>query len=469
MNAKDNFTEWYKKRFEEFQGTPPEEAWNSIEQELKLNNWYKQEFEKIDLEPPEDVWNSIHEKLTVNEAWKGVETTLEANAERRVFIRRTTVATLLLLLLFGFAELLLNKAKKTIGARAIFYSEIKSGMPIEQNARIKESKRSIRNKEVKNNLNTGTFLNTVSNNPVKPGTEIIPETRITINTPKKQGVANSLNFKEQTEHPKTAEKQSNSGNLLPDAADLTEGLLSMQTKNILLSNETKETDFRSTEMIIDSAHAFVYNTGSLLRGIYFGGVYSFNNIWLLNNQTFNGFRSTGLDQTNINSGNSYGFAAGYALNTHWATEVNVYLNSQQGQTYHVYEEGRYLSKNVSLNYTVFNLSLRERNTRFIKNRKNAFSYGVIAGINYGYLRSAKNIYNEKTEITKANYHNADFGLRVGYGYELLLFRKLILSGSLQTNIGLKNIYSGTDAIPGSFNRTHTACIGAEFGLKYLLK
>ena len=106
---------------------------------------------------------------------------------------------------------------------------------------------------------------------------------------------------------------------------------------------------------------------------------------------------------------------------------------------------------------------------FTKNKHLLQSHGMIAGINYGYLKNAREINGNGATDISASYHDSDFGIKLGYGYELLAFKNLLLSGSVNTNFGLKNIYSGTDFIPANFNRTHTAAIGFQLGIKYLIR
>ncbi|MGZ3866466.1 MAG: hypothetical protein ACXVC6_07265 [Bacteroidia bacterium] len=485
---------WYKKEFEKFNSEPPPEVWNNIANSLHVSDWYKKQFEKLSTPPPEEVWNSISENLSVNEAWKNIEHSLVARQKRRIMIKRGVVTTFLLLL-FISAYLLLNVKQNETGKKAFIYADLsneyrKGHVGLDANPYPSNENVTAGNKTPEKLTSAVSKTGTANTSFTSPQVLLKNNSASHVKTYEKQAIqeqrtdqnltvfANEIPTSEEHSLKNTnTNTQEGLGRKTEAIRFITEQTLNenappfmMPIRNASLVRAAEPLSFNAIPSAGDSLFENKKsNPNDLFRGFYAGVVYSANNIWLLNNQTFNGFKSTSFDQTNINSGSAYGIAAGQSINHNWLAELNVYFNSHQGQTYHVYEEGRYLSKNVSLNYTVFNLSFKQRKAGFTKFKKLARSHGIIAGINYGYLKSASNIYNERTEITINNYNLTDLGLRLGYGYELLVCRKLLLSGCLQTNIGLNNIYSGTELIPGSFNRTHNAGIGLELGIKYLLK
>jgi len=450
-------------------------------------NWYQERFNKLNEPPPEEVWNAISQNLSINEAWQGIDAKLTSLKRRKTIRRRSLYAISLLLLLFISGNLILNLFEKTVGEKALAYknnnskpiTKINSIGDVENQKIIatqSNSKKQFSASIARQSKQPETTnpVNLSENNSTK-----IISSSLNKNEPEKGFVKPTIALSKTPEtneavHPKLAaesvnEKNYESGSIITTNSN--EELTIMPIRPFIPTNDTPLISLTKIQPNTpDTNYALKQSSiDSKFRGWYGGGIYSINNVWLLNNQTFNGLTSNTLDETNINSGNSYGVSAGYGFSNKWAAELNWYLQSHQGQTYHIYEEGKYLSKNISLNYTVVNLSLRQRKTGYTKWLSLLKSQGIIVGINYGYLKNAKEICGSTTEITNSNYHVSDFGLRFGYGYEILAYNKILFSAGLHTDIGLNNIYSGTDFIPGNFNRTHTASLGFQLGVKYLFR
>lgn len=214
------------------------------------------------------------------------------------------------------------------------------------------------------------------------------------------------------------------------------------------------------------------NPVSKFHGIYAGGICSVNNIWLLNQLTFDGLKGNSLNDTKIGTGYSYGISAGYNIVAHWSCEVNWYINSKQGQTYNIYNEGRYTNRKINMNYTTINLSFKHRNEGYNYRLHTPRSNNFVVGFNVGFLKNGENksVYelNSQTEDISISYYSNDYGLRIGYEYEIIAFKKIIISSAFIGDIGLKNIYKGYTVLPGINNETYTASLGVNLGIKYLI-
>jgi hypothetical protein len=451
-------------------------------------NWYKERFDKLNESPPEEVWNSISQNLSINEAWKGIDSKLSTRKRRKTIVRRSIYALSLLLLLFISGNLLLNIFGKSIGEKVLTDNGRKLNSvrlaTIDNSLKQKiHFTPAVSDKSRKTFGATTLVQSTAISSPTFANQNILkkesmkvvilsPENSLTKNTEDivvTNPIEPSINLNNENKNA-DAEIQNNIVNSkkadtnYPDPPFLPMPMFSAQlileiTPPSIALNQITASD---STLITNKSR-----TDSKFRGWYAGGINSINNVWLLNSETFSGLNNNSLNQTNINAGYAYGISAGYGFHDKWAAELNWCINSHQGQKYHVYEEGRYLSKNVSLNYTAVNLSVRQRKTSRTKWSQLIKSRGIVAGINYGYLKNAKEICGQKTEMTKDNYHSSDFGFRFGYGYEFLAYSKILFSAGIHTDIGLKNIYSGTDFIPANFDRTHNAAIGFQVGLKYL--
>jgi hypothetical protein len=220
---------------------------------------------------------------------------------------------------------------------------------------------------------------------------------------------------------------------------------------------------------------YYVNPISKFHGFYAGGICSVNNVWLLNQLTFDGLKGNSLSDTKIGMGYSYGISVGYNIVSHWSGEVNWYINSKHGQTYNIYNEGRYTSREINMNYTIINLSFKHRNEGYNYRLHAPRSNNFVIGFNAGFLKNGENksVYelNSLSEDIGISYYSNDYGLRIGYEYEIIAFKKLIISSALLGDIGLKNIYKGYTVLPGIGinNETYTASLGVNLGIKYLIK
>ena len=215
------------------------------------------------------------------------------------------------------------------------------------------------------------------------------------------------------------------------------------------------------------------NPISKFHGFYAGGIFSVNNVWLLNQLTFDGLKGNSLNDTKIGMGYSYGISAGYNIVAHWSCEVNWYINSKNGQTYNIYNQGRYTNRKININYTTINLSFKHRNEGYNYRLHTPRSNNFVVGFNFGFLKNGENksVYelNSQTEDISISYYSNDYGLRIGYEYEIIAFKKIIISSAFIGDIGLKNIYKGYTVLPGINNETYTASLGVNLGIKYLIK
>jgi hypothetical protein len=200
------------------------------------------------------------------------------------------------------------------------------------------------------------------------------------------------------------------------------------------------------------------------RGRISGGLITlFKNTWLLNHETFDGFKSESLKSTEFVFFPDVGLSLSYSLNRTWLLQSDVFLSSNTGQEYLDYIYGHYSRKKITLNYSTIDLSVKHKfvgSNNFIPGS----SINVIAGTYLSYLHYAHQKINTDLENIVSQYEKLDFGVIVGGEYELQIFDQLSVAPGLFLSLGIPNIYKGTINIPGYLRSTHNG--SAEFHLVF---
>ena len=189
------------------------------------------------------------------------------------------------------------------------------------------------------------------------------------------------------------------------------------------------------------------------------------NTWLLNHETFDGFKSESLTTTEIVFHPDVGLSLNYSLNKNWLLQADVFFSSNIGQEYLKYIYGHYSRKKITLNYSTMDLSVKHKFTgsgNFIpRSSINVFAGSYISFLHYAYQKI-----NTDLENIGSQYGKFDFGIRLGGEFELQIFNQLSIAPGLFLSIGIPNIYKGTGNIPGYFRQTHNG--SAEFHLAFYL-
>ncbi len=461
MEGRDQFTEWYKKRFNALNEQPPKAAWDAISNELDIN----------------DVWSEVNAALNVAE-------------RKKTLVRRLAYISSFLLLLVISGGVIVNSYLSSENKTGILKKNDNSD---ETNTPAKLNGESIisnkPNKELQNDV---TFHRVTSNenlvsNKINIATSNTVTAHISIaafsnRRTKKSRTTETIALQKVRKHAEESgdnvviesdAKSSPEKNYLEASAGQN-SILIPQTSYISMGMKDStylQSPHTNLRTLADLSQKFSFNTA--FKGFYAGVNYSLNNVALLNSLTVDGFKSHTLNETVLSFGNDYGVSAGYNFGPKWGAELNWYINSQQGQTYHVYDNAEYITKQIKMDFTAFNISLKRRNPGYDNLFKTSRSQNLLVGITFGILTGGKNTsvseLRSKSEDINSSFTNANYGLKVGYEYEILAFKRILISSALIGNFGLKNIYNGSSSENMNLKNTHTASIGINFGIKYLFK
>ncbi|MCH8216437.1 MAG: hypothetical protein IH892_06655 [Planctomycetes bacterium] len=199
--------------------------------------------------------------------------------------------------------------------------------------------------------------------------------------------------------------------------------------------------------------------------IEMGLTYSYNNTWILNNETTAAFDPNSLVSTSATYAGSYGLEICIGLAPNQALTSQVYINSSVKQDYEFYVEGRYTDKTVHVNYLKFTLMYKVSFPQINKTINS--KYTVQLGPYLAKLKNQSLYYGDVLVSVSKDYSEVDFGVKLALGQDKRINR-FILSYGINGEYGLVNVFNGRGRVTPEFDVTRNAHIGAYLSLKYSL-
>ncbi len=274
------------------------------------------------------------------------------------------------------------------------------------------------------------------------------------------------------------EKPENGGNHALTAKYPTDAAVTTNTES---SSANEATTLLSPRLNSNIAYknkqsTLTYDTSGLRKRLdtklekcfYVGGGLSYNNTWLLNNDTYSGMHDYNVNATKATFNFSANLSLGYLLNGKNAFQLDWFMQNKQTQKYVDYVEGHKQSRENELSYSQLNLSYKRKGLLMKKAEMNLY-LNKIVGAYIGKLSSAKTIV-DGNEYTVENYYAPwNYGFLAGLEGEAQLRNNLLLTAGVRSTVGLKNIYAGTSNAPSWFDRTYTTALGVYVGVGYVIK
>ena len=193
-----------------------------------------------------------------------------------------------------------------------------------------------------------------------------------------------------------------------------------------------------------------------------GIIGSVNNTWLLNEETTNGLKRSELNSTIATYGKEFGITLENRIGQRSFLRAEYYFNTEIGQRYREYFNALYQEKNIRLQYQKAQFAY----SWTVLRRPSLFSPNIVGGVYASKLKLADlTIGDEKSSVSR-EYTPWDFGVLLGIESEFSLNRNLVVVPGLRTSYGLQNVFEGTSQSPSYFNKTKTATIGFSIAIKY---
>lgn len=434
---------------------------------MKFIEWYKEIFEKLKEAPPTEVWHHVSEQLDIDDVWLGVKKDI-ANKKRRKLLYRGFSMSLILLLITGASVFIHIKFSSYPFSTPVYnksasitnINKVKLPIPESDNKNLSKTKMPIHDlndKMVGNQITSG--IKEAFDEKTKKREKIVASMKLPSsgNATKylsATGTGKVSVFSIEEKEMQISKDSSQTDTRIPAIVEIPE---IMPVISILIPQEnTSNKDSLSNvfQEIIGTKDN--YNPNFII-----GGTATYVNHWLINNKTVNGLGSKSLNQSNATFGVGYGLSLGYAWKPGFAMETSLFFHSEKNQQYHFYEEGIYQSEIIALNYSQFNLAAifnsTERKKKWNVGMRNIFYTGI-------YIARVKN-----TEAsTLFRYSKNDFGVNIGIGKQIGLGNGWVISPSIYSEIGLKNIYIGDLIEPRNFDRTYHFSMGMRLSLAYLI-
>ncbi len=164
------------------------------------------------------------------------------------------------------------------------------------------------------------------------------------------------------------------------------------------------------------------------NGLYFGSFYGVHVSRLLNNQALNATKNVEDLQYRMHSGHSYGFVSGYDFSSSWGIQTEWTVKSLEGQNikYKPLESVTYRETQINLTYTNVPVLVKYRFTRTARLTKQPTTLNLLAGVQYGVLKSAEINLNNPT-IHSNLLKKSTWGIIGGLDYDVYLSRNYFLS------------------------------------------
>lgn len=187
---------------------------------------------------------------------------------------------------------------------------------------------------------------------------------------------------------------------------------------------------------------------------------------LLNNEFRYYSKRTSNNALAVNKGYSYGILFSLKLSEQQSVEASYFSNESAGQSYKIYQGGRYVNEEIGLSYSGIGLQVSRTIIRSNPKAKHPVRLALVPGISIMKIKHQEVFLSNLAENTSTNQYrklnaNASFALR----YELDVTHKMTLGVEGRISGGLININKGSEAVPDWFNRTHTANVALGVFLK----
>lgn len=428
---------------------------------------YKSWLDNLSEPAPEGVWNSIADELDIDQAWAGISEELDLDYVWRNVEMELPTETVLP----GSVTSTAKFHKYFWIAAAIILLTLTT--PISESPKQNPGAQSAASKE--NSGSTG--KQTISPKDETYASSLKPkiEKKIAVAMDSLIDTNNSDRKKIDTEITELKEEAEISRHVLynslitsqPASESLTKmSIKALQPKykhvfNPVDSVERSDLRQRSALIVNTPESDSLYETGRNVKW-RFGIIGSIKNTWLINDETANGLKRSSLNHTKVTYGKEFGVTLQRSIGKRSFLQAEYYLNSEIGQDYQNYIDALYQSKNIRLQYQKLQIAY----SRKILERGFMFSPHILGGFYASKLKIADvTIGGENGNVTK-EYTPWDYGVLLGIETEFKLNDKLVIVPGIRTSYGFRNIFEGTSQITSYFNKTNTATIGFSVAVKY---
>ncbi|MDP3556234.1 MAG: hypothetical protein Q8T03_02605 [Bacteroidota bacterium] len=463
MDDNKNIEKKIKEIFDGLNKSAPKDLWNKLSEKTPSNTInksidakIKEGFENLNKSAPPHVWSSVNRQLNIDKVWKRISAELDRRPVFYYWRRIAGIAALLLLLLSG-SFYFLNKPTQFAYTPDKFNQQEQNNsnesfIPNNDNTSVKEKNK--RNQLFAQKQNSNAEINNSNN---------IDNRNLQQNNSTQKFIVNKTIINDKRSKKFTDENTVTSSQSFPIALSDSMPLIAMiPIKSIFIENNSIPEPIFSPLSLSDNNPTDT----TLVRKKRFelGVTYSYNNTWIINNNTRKSFDENSLIQTIPTFVGSYGITANYNIYNNSAISAEFYINSKYIQKYDEFIEGTFNSKSTESNYYKFTL-LYQFNINQNPYKKIPSKYTFKAGVYGSSLKTIKHDYNRIITTDTDKYTATDYGIKLAIGQEKT-FKHIIIGYGLNAEYGFKNIFDGNMQMSKDFNVTKNALIGGYVNVKY---
>jgi hypothetical protein len=485
MDENKNIENKIKTIFTERNISAPADLWNKLSDKLPesdperhLETKVKNSFENMDKSAPPRAWGAVNKQLNIDRVWERINRELD----KRVFIYWRNIASLLLLVLLGIScgiyhyyqtPSLLAYGNETTGKK--HQNSKQPGFSNDPNLNSGGTTQNTNN-EITGNPTLKTAAPQVEENPGSneknlTAGDVTHRKSVPVSKGQYDQKSKSRNNSNYTLYKKkiVSEKDTTSdpdrNTSLADKIGLTY-MNMISTGSILTQDKAMELSLHMVnrpDSLTDCTRV-IFTPGIKVKRWEMGVCYSYNNTWILDNETQKSFDQNSLVSTSPVFAGSYGLLANYRITKLGAISAEFYINSKSHQEYGEFIEGKYYKHTLEFNYAklilLYQLNINQRTFIKIPSR-----FTFKGGFYCSYLKNYKNSYNNPISMDTYKYTPYDYGIKLAIGQEKM-FRNSIIGFGFNAEYGFNNNFAGNTFIPAYFNVTKNALLGVYLNLKY---
>ena len=191
-----------------------------------------------------------------------------------------------------------------------------------------------------------------------------------------------------------------------------------------------------------------------------GVFYSYKNTWLLNYETKNGLNPKKLGNTLLTFHQDIGILSTIAIKDQHFIGLEFLWRSGTGQKYQQYINASYVDRSIKLDY----LKLQ---AYYIWDHRSIPGQIIIGGYT-AKLNMAEDTQGEVTFNVSDKYRNSDYGLLLGYQFDLPLNNRISISPGFRVNCDFINIYEENGWAFNPFKKTNNLAACINISISYRL-
>lgn len=421
-----------------------------MDEKKDIETKIKENFDGLNKPAPPHIWDNLNKQLNIDRTWQRIDKKLDRRSG--IIYRRkiASIAALLLLLLGGTIYLFKNKSGQFTYITELTNKQEQKNpnkSAIAENNNFKKEKN--RNDKPEPLVQAQSSKKGKANPVIIMQNNDIPQNFTSQQFNKNKGIVNNNPSRNLIE--KTMENDSLSF------------ISIMPVKSIFVANPERN-DTVLPNLCVSSDSNLTATISIRKKGFEIGTTYSYNNIWIINNDTRNSFDENSLIQTTPTYAGSYGLVANYNISVNSSVSTEFYINSKYIQEYDEFIEGRFTNKATEFNYYKLTL-LYQFNINQSPYKTIPSKYTFKAGVYGASLKNHKQYFNRIYISETDKFTATDYGVKLAIGEEKK-FGHIIVGYGINGEYGLKNIFDGNSQMPSQFNVTNNALIGGYVILKY---